>query len=112
MPRGKISQTGFTFMSLDAPANDPYWWAGRYDGFAFGVSTVTVESNGPALKPEEAWNIDTKLDDAKPAMGMVRNLRSNGLSCTTTTTATTAEYALTVQTKSCGMFMAINSPGN
>lgn len=112
VPRGRLSQTGFTFMSLDAISSDPAWWAGRYDGFSFGVSTSTVESNGPALKPEEAWNLDTKLDDGKPAYGMVRSIKANGLTCATTVTAATAEYALNEQGKNCGMMMAINAPGN
>lgn len=38
--------------------------------FTFG-SAVDYDTDQPALIPEEAWNIDTKLDDGKPAKGKV-----------------------------------------
>jgi len=38
---------------------------------AIGAATTTTYSYGAALKPEEAWNIDTKLDDGRPASGNV-----------------------------------------
>ncbi|WP_371356729.1 hypothetical protein, partial [Salmonella sp. M132] len=34
--------------------------------------------SGAILKPEEAWNIDTKLDDGKPATGFVRSYEAEG----------------------------------
>lgn len=37
----------------------------------FGALSATAQSQAPVLKPEEAWGIDTKLDDGKPAYGKV-----------------------------------------
>lgn len=39
--------------------------------FDFGAASTTANTLGAILKPEEAWNIDTKLDDGKPAYGKV-----------------------------------------
>lgn len=52
------------------------------------------------LKPEEAWNIDTKMDDGRPAYGLVRGSAWGGGGCTTTTTSA-ATYALTTTTNIC-----------
>ena len=41
----------------------------------------------PILKPEEAWNIDTKMDDGRPAFGIVRSIAG---SCTTANDSTAA----------------------
>ena len=59
--------------------------------------------------PQELWNMDTKLDDGKPATGkmVVRVLSSQGLSvCTDTAdnTLMTASYLLSSTTKACNPF--------
>lgn len=44
-----------------------------------GTFNATAHPNGPAFRPEEAWNIDTKLDDGKPAQGkVISNAWNNG----------------------------------
>lgn len=39
--------------------------------FVFGAVTASANPDAAILKPEEAWNIDTKLDDGKPAQGKI-----------------------------------------
>lgn len=56
-------------------------WSILYVGLSGDADTYVIEygnffqihgpTGGPVLKPEEAWNIDTKLDDGKPASGKV-----------------------------------------
>jgi prepilin-type N-terminal cleavage/methylation domain-containing protein len=56
------------------------------------------------MTPEEAWGIDTKLDDGKPGYGMVLGPQSSwtyGLGCTTTDDPATSVYALTSSAKVC-----------
>lgn len=54
---------------------------------SFGTIFVTgsnrFEAEGPALRPEEAWNIDTKLDDGLPQSGNMRSAPAGwfGTSC-------------------------------
>ena len=46
------------------------------------------------VKPEDAWNIDTKIDDGKPGVGILLGPKMGWGSCTTSTTASSAEYDL------------------
>ncbi len=39
--------------------------------FYIGTQIIGLDGAGPVLKPEEAWNIDSKMDDGKPARGNV-----------------------------------------
>jgi prepilin-type N-terminal cleavage/methylation domain-containing protein len=45
--------------------------------------------------PEDAWNIDTKLDDGKPGTGKVRTGEYLGVSCNTVAASTTVSVAAT-----------------
>lgn len=117
VPRSRMSGGGFTLMSYDpAGAGDTQWWFGKYDGFFFGANSVAgYETHDPILKSEEAWNIDTKVDDGNPATGSVRDLVSTDAgdsSCNSTTNPTTARYNLSNSTVICSLFMGFNPPGN
>ncbi|MFZ4541880.1 MAG: hypothetical protein ACOYNL_08770 [Rickettsiales bacterium] len=63
--------------------------------FFTGINTGYWIS-GNILKPEEAWNIDTKMDDGRPAFG---KMRAN-INCATGNTST-ATYNIGVSTVSC-----------
>lgn len=56
----------------------------------------------PRFKPEEAWNIDTKVDDGKPHVGKMHTYPF-GNNCTTaaSNTDTTGEYVLTQTSLAC-----------
>ena len=59
------------------------------------------------LKPEEAWNIDTKLDDGKPAYGAVMTGKLGATfvnACATTAVESTAEYAVST-TSNCTILL-------
>jgi len=57
---------------------------------------VTNYVENPLLKPEEAWNIDTKIDDGQPTTGVARYLSS--ASCISGT-----DYALSVTSIACSL---------
>jgi len=88
---------------INAPASrlsNGIWGYGYYDNstilntynfnydmrnwFVVGSQDDNVYPDGPLLKPEEAWNIDSKLDDGLPGVGRIItnlvNLCSNGTS--------------------------------
>jgi hypothetical protein len=46
----------------------------------------------PDLKPEELWNIDTKIDDAKPGTGKLVVFTIGATNLTTCTTSSVAPY--------------------
>ena len=72
-------------------------WGTYYIGTVTIIDTTYVEGDyanammfgnaagglpyGAALKPEEAWNIDTKIDDGKPGSGAVVVPETNGGNC-------------------------------
>jgi prepilin-type N-terminal cleavage/methylation domain-containing protein len=62
-----------------------------------GSQTPSGRTGWPLLKPEEAWNIDTKLDDGKPGTGMImgdKPTSGNAPLCTTSTDPSVATYNL------------------
>lgn len=79
-----------------------WWFPGEY-----GTATLLLggDTNGgnwngdsPILFPEDAWNIDTKMDDGKPGTGKVSTmLASRRSNCATSDDTATAVYAVAYQ---------------
>lgn len=100
VPRSKIATAGWSLASFVPAAGDvTNYFASDYGNvFFYGAATAGNVTAAGALRPEEAWNIDTKLDDGKPSSGGVMTGKLGSVflnSCSTTATASTAEYALT-----------------
>lgn len=77
-------------------------------GFQVGANRSDGGGNRTGvLKPEEAWNIDTKLDDGKPAQGNILSRVDETLytfpDCTTATASSqlNAEYAVSKTSTAC-----------
>jgi prepilin-type N-terminal cleavage/methylation domain-containing protein len=106
-PKSKLGNAGWGTMSSTVydPVGDGYWYGGINHGnyLIFGADspTATYPNLTPALAPEEAWNIDTKVDDGKPATGRV--IPTGWAACTTSTTSTdaTGTYKLAENSKQC-----------
>ena len=113
IPRSTLDDGGYTLMSLET-SSTAGWWNGDYNpAFIFGKQNGNVESGGAILLPEEAWNIDTKMDDARPGTGKVRTYR-NSSNCNTSLTIgdqATSEYALATSVAACSLIFAISDPG-
>jgi prepilin-type N-terminal cleavage/methylation domain-containing protein len=104
IPRARISDAGFSF---DMPSMIAY--TGRTaptNVIGFGSLNDGYGSAWEAIKPAEAWNIDTKMDDGKPGTGKLAAYADQG--CATTTVASTAVYALTLTTNLCGFHLTLN----
>lgn len=43
----------------------------------FGAQTSGGETCNPVLKPEEAWNLDIKLDDGRPQYGKISSFKNS-----------------------------------
>lgn len=99
VPRSKLGQAGWTLRYIRDSDTLP---SGTADDFAlsynnvieFGLASGTDSTNIAVLKPEDLWNIDTKVDDGKPAQG--RLIARPWGTCTTASAATTltADYKL------------------
>jgi prepilin-type N-terminal cleavage/methylation domain-containing protein len=96
-PRGKISNSGFTIQGPIVAGTGSSIFEGVYNHrLVFGAQATNASLNSPVLKPEEAWNIDTKLDDGRPGLGTVKTRTSlHNAGCTTSDTPSVSEYALT-----------------
>ncbi len=77
-----------------------------------GASIAAAGPSGGVLKAEEAWNVDTKMDDGKPQLGSVTALESQsaaagsgcGLGAAATTATAVAAYDLTnTSTTACSL---------
>lgn len=69
-------------------------WPTNGNSFGLGAQSGTYGMGG-LLKPEESWNLDSKLDDGLPARGRIIDF---GAACTTS-----GAYSLTVATNSCSL---------
>lgn len=59
-----------------------------------------------AIMPEEAWNVDTKLDDGSPYRGMLYTMLFSFAPCPVSD-AVDATYNLTLKDKNCTMFYVL-----
>lgn len=70
-PQSRVSNGMWTISTLDNYVGNGTLYALDYGDFLRvgreGVSGPTE----PLLRPEEAWNLDTKMDDGKPARGRI-----------------------------------------
>jgi len=116
VPRSKVSNGGFTLMSTQHPDGNGSWYSGDYNPMLFfGVqSGIGVGTQGVILKAEEAWNIDTKLDDGRPGLGRMRTFHDNA-NCVTPpfneAAQNSASYNLTASAIACVLIYSFNNPG-
>ncbi|PZP87239.1 MAG: hypothetical protein DI582_00260 [Azospirillum brasilense] len=73
------------------------------NAFQIGAQAATTYPHNTIIKPEEAWNIDTKMDDGVPNQGKVVAWYHSAYPCTTATapTDTNVSYNLSNGTKQC-----------
>jgi hypothetical protein len=107
VPRSKLSNGYYDTWAVNQTfSGNAIYFDGNYNMNAlllYGPSTNAYS----ILKPEEAWNIDNKVDDGRPAYGKVISYKSTSTiwtGCTTTAVAPTAEYALTSTSNTCGLY--------
>jgi len=70
-PKSKLGNAGW-FAAQSGTVGTSLMYYTNYNNYlGVGAPSATSYSYGAVLKPEEAWNIDTKFDDGKPAYGNV-----------------------------------------
>ncbi|MES2984498.1 MAG: prepilin-type N-terminal cleavage/methylation domain-containing protein [Pseudomonadota bacterium] len=78
VPASKLNQAGWTMAYGSIIVAGPAALNVDYNSnlFIFGQNNVSNEpTTNITLSPEEAWNIDTKMDDGKPGRGRIIGLR-------------------------------------
>jgi prepilin-type N-terminal cleavage/methylation domain-containing protein len=110
IPASKLSGAGWEIGTASDFVDDAVWY---WNEQVVAIGARWLNGRGvaqayinPVLRPEEAWNIDTKLDDGKPGRGRVAadNYLFNG--CVTGTAPDTA-YALTSNDILCSPVMKV-----
>ncbi|MFZ4542086.1 MAG: type II secretion system protein [Rickettsiales bacterium] len=109
VPAGKLSSSYWTsgYLSQSSAVNFEVGYTDlpdiRYNWLFFTGRDPTygwIAYTGTyIMKPEEAWNVDSKIDDGKPASGKVRS-SAISTTCTTTTTSA-ADYNLSGASMTC-----------
>ena len=76
-----------------------------------GLNPSSATAGSWALKPEDAWNLDTKLDDGMPGTGKVMSNKGDGTNTFCSSTAggavasdAGATYKFTNTAKDCGLY--------
>jgi prepilin-type N-terminal cleavage/methylation domain-containing protein len=109
VPRARLSNTGFSFYYEIVVSNHGARFVassgqvlefGREGGAADPAACAPGnETCDGGIKPEEAWNIDSKTDDGLPGTGKILTWWS----CATTNDPATAAYPLSVTTDTCNL---------
>ncbi len=83
-PPSKMNSAGWSVQYIGVLTNGNFMNIGDYGNVLFfGAAASSQKTFAPILKPEEAWNIDTKLDDGKPGTGKVMTLKTSSPSWAT-----------------------------
>ncbi len=106
-PRSKVNGGLWFVWNWGTVSGNPNHFDGVYNNFfELGAATANADPNTALFKPEELWNIDTKLDDGRPATGKVvaRGQTADGFTkCTDATVGSTltANYLLSNSSLAC-----------
>lgn len=97
VPASKINNTVYDiYYVLEAVSSSHYFAGSQFD-------TNAISIFGNRLRPEESWNMDTKLDDGSPVYGKLVVHKPSSLSANNcaTSDADTATYNVSVNTLEC-----------
>lgn len=109
VPRARMDQVGFLPTYFGDRSADSNWYDGFYGNILLvGKPYSNFENWEAFLAPEEMWNLDTKMDDGRPAYGTIRVTTPNWpptANCTTSPTESVAEYNFTQTGQECNMIV-------
>jgi prepilin-type N-terminal cleavage/methylation domain-containing protein len=71
VPASKMSSAGWSFIDLGSAGHPDLYDLYYNRVLAFGGQTTDYFTHAPIISPDEAWKIDTKIDDGLPAKGLV-----------------------------------------
>jgi prepilin-type N-terminal cleavage/methylation domain-containing protein len=71
LPASRMTNAGWYATGYSTSGNGAWYTMDYGNMLGFGATYANSFPNTAVLKPEEAWGIDTKIDDGKPAYGKV-----------------------------------------
>ena len=105
VPKSRIQGAGWSFSYKGATSNATYYDARLDNYLAFGAANGTPVTEGAALTPTEAYNLDKKVDDGKPGTGRVLTLKPAAL---TDCAASATDYAVTISAATCSLMLSLS----
>jgi prepilin-type N-terminal cleavage/methylation domain-containing protein len=106
-PSGKLSGSLWAVWNWTGVASDGGLFDGDYgNAFIIGAMSSGALPSNPLLKPEEAWNIDAKVDDGKPGIGNVRAANWGTCSNAANSADVNTTYKVTSRTIACVLIFA------
>lgn len=110
-PRSKFSNVGFSLLFDDYSITSyPWVFARDYRQWMQMGANDNQQLDNEFLSPEEAWNVDTKIDDGKPAQGKVNVTGSPAVTNCTTASGSTdfnGEYRLNDRSIACALLFSL-----
>lgn len=103
VPRGRISNSAFTIVTYTAPGDASNYAMVYGNQMTFGASNGNVDTSGRIIKAEEAWNIDTKLDDGRPGTGSIISIYWDECTTSANFSDLTGQYALSESGVNCAL---------
>jgi prepilin-type N-terminal cleavage/methylation domain-containing protein len=102
-PSSKVSNAvWFTWNNIVAWSGSTAWFdydtGNRLD---IGGLSTNAQPGTPIFRPEEVWNIDTKIDDGKPGRGKLMVVYWDDCTDATSSAQTSANYLLTNDAVAC-----------
>ena len=112
VPNSKLGQGGWTLRYVGNYAGDGNTYAMNAGHmFHYGAAVANQQTYGRIMSPEEAWNVDTKVDDGRPAHGQVFAMYRGNLAsenaCTINAASATdfdSDYHLTNTGTACALY--------
>ncbi len=105
VPAGKIGTSGWSVMYLGTISSSSSFFDGSYaNAFIFGTKVTASVTSAAAIRPEEAWNLDIKVDDGSPELGKVRAVKTlSAADATACSNTATSQYSLTNEDIECAL---------
>lgn len=103
-PRSRAARAGWTPNNMQSYNGDSVFFRGNYgNSFTFGSQATNEYPDSAAISPEEAWNIDSKMDDGRPGLGSVMAVRHSTCTNATGQADTGTTYRLDSSAIACGL---------
>lgn len=106
VPPGPLTNTAFAIGSFGLLVGDTNLFDADYNNtLFFGASVTNSWPVGEALTPTEAYQLDSKADDGRPAYGAILASKATQVpNCVSTSVATTASYKRSFATAACYLY--------
>ena len=109
IPRSKISNTGYTIQTAGPYSSNANWYdMAQSVVINFGGEYASSVTYGSGLTPREASFIDAKVDDGRPALGMMVSFKPAFSANCATADTTAAEYNLDYTSVACALAYIID----